>query len=114
MSALPTNGTNPTANQNDFNWLQFGGNLLDLAGGYYLGKEGSEQAMELGQKGFEQAQLLGQDVAGMTRFQPFTVTTGLGTATTTPEGGFTLGLSPQQQAMQRLGLTGAHQKVLQT
>ena len=107
MSALPTNGTNPTANQNDFNWLQFGGNLLDLAGGYYTGKAGEEAAMELGQKGFEQAQLLGQDVAGMTQFQPFTVTTGLGTATTTPEGGFTLGLSPQQQAMQRLGLTGA-------
>ena len=102
-----SNGNN---NQNkDFNWLQFGSNLLDLAGGYYLGKEGSEQAMELGQKGFEQAQLLGQDVAGMTQFQPFTVTTGLGTATTTDEGGFTLGLSPQQQAMQRLGLTGAQQ-----
>ena len=100
------NGNNNNQDK-DFNWLQFGSNLLDLAGGYYLGKEGSEQAMELGQKGFEQAQLLGQDVAGMTKFQPFTVTTGLGTATTTPEGGFTLGLSPQQQTMQRLGLTGA-------
>lgn len=102
-----SNGNN---NQDkDFNWLQFGGNLLDLAGGYYTGKAGEEAALELGQKGFEQAQLLGQDVAGMTQFQPFTVTTGLGTATTTPEGGFTLGLSPQQQAMQRLGLTGAQQ-----
>jgi hypothetical protein len=102
------NGNNNNQDK-DFNWLQFGSNLLDLAGGYYLGKEGSEQAMELGQKGFEQAQLLGQDVAGMTQFQPFTVTTGLGTATTTDDGGFTLGLSPQQQAMQRLGLTGAQQ-----
>ena len=102
-----SNGNNKQ--DKDFNLLQFGSNLLDLAGGYYLGKEGAEQAMELGQKGFEQAQLLGQDVAGMTQFQPFTVTTGLGTATTTDEGGFTLGLSPQQQAMQRLGLTGAQQ-----
>ncbi len=45
----------------------------------------------------------------MAECKPFTVTTGLGTATTTPEGGFALGLSPQQQAMQEAGLTGAQQ-----
>ena len=96
-------------NQNkDFNYLQFGSNLLDLAGGYYLGKEGAEQAMDIGQQGFEQAQLLSQDVSGMTQFKPFTVRTGLGTATTTPEGGFGLTLDPRQQAMQDTAFGSAY------
>lgn len=88
-------------------WRQYGQDLFDLAGGYYLGKEGAERATEIGQRGFEQAQALASDVAGMTEFKPFTVTTGLGTATTTPEGGYTLGLSPEQQALQTSGLTSA-------
>lgn len=86
---------------------QYGQDLFDLAGGYYLGKEGAERATEIGQRGFEQAQGLASDVAGMTEFKPFTVTTGLGTATTTPEGGYTLGLSPEQQALQTSGLSSA-------
>ena len=86
---------------------QYGQDLFDLAGGYYLGKEGAERATEIGQRGFEQAQGLASDVAGMTEFKPFTVTTGLGTATTTPEGGYTLGLSPEQQALQTSGLASA-------
>ena len=85
---------------NDFNLGQFGQNLLDVAGGYYMGKEGSEQAIEIGQQGFEQSVKLAEDVGGMTEFKPFTVTTGLGGATTTPEGGYSLQMSPEQQALQ--------------
>ena len=84
-------------------------NLLGAAAGYYNQDKASQAALELGERGAQELSRLGTEVAGMTQFQPFTVTTGLGTATTTPEGGFTLGLSPQQQAMQRLGLTGAQQ-----
>jgi len=91
----------------DFNALQFGTNLLDLAGGYYIGKEGTEQALSIGEQGFSEAKALAGDVAGMAEFKPFTVTTGLGTATTTPEGGYTLTMTPEQQALQTSGLTSA-------
>jgi len=84
----------------DFNALQFGTNLLDLAGGYYLGKEGTEQALSIGEQGFSEAKALAGDVAGMTEFKPFTVTTGLGASTTTPEGGYALSLTPEQEALQ--------------
>jgi len=43
---------------------------------------------------------LAGEAAGMAKFQPFTVTTGLGTTTTTPTGGLDIGLSPEQQALQ--------------
>ena len=62
---------------------------------------------ELGTTAQAGAGQLASDVAGMTEFKPFTVTTGLGTATTTPEGGYTLGLSPEQQALQTSGLASA-------
>ena len=53
------------------------------------------------------AELLGSQLATDTQFQPFTVTTGTGTTKTTDEGGFTTTLSPQAQALQTGGLTGA-------
>jgi hypothetical protein len=53
------------------------------------------------------AELLGSQLASDTQFQPFTVTTGTGTTKTTDEGGFTTSLSPQAQALQTGGLTGA-------
>jgi hypothetical protein len=62
---------------------------------------------ELGTTAQAGAEQLASDVAGMTEFKPFTVTTGLGTATTTPEGGYTLGLSPEQQDLQTSGLASA-------
>ncbi len=75
-------------------------NLLGAAAGYYNTDEAAKAALELGEQSAQAAEQLGQTAAGMTEFKPFTVTTGLGTATTTPEGGFTLGLSPEQQALQ--------------
>ena len=92
--------SSPSSPSEGFNYLQFGSNLLDMAGGYYLGKEGSEQAMEIGQQGFDQSQLLGQDAASMAQFKPFTVATGLGEVSATPEGGFNLTLDPRQSAIQ--------------
>lgn len=74
--------------------------LIGAAAGYYNADEAAKAALELGQESATAAEGLGQTAAGMAEFKPFTVTTGLGTATTTPEGGFTLGLSPEQQALQ--------------
>ena len=75
-------------------------NLLGAAAGYYNTDEAAKTALELGEQSAQAAEQLGLTAAGMTEFKPFTVTTGLGTATTTPEGGYTLGLSPEQQALQ--------------
>ena len=75
-------------------------NLLGAAAGYYNADEAAKAALELGEQSAQAAEQLGQTAAGMAEFKPFTVTTGLGTATTTPEGGYTLGLSPEQQALQ--------------
>ena len=44
----------------------------------------------------------------MTQFKPFTVRTGLGTATTTPEGGFGLTLDPRQQSIQDTAFGSAY------
>lgn len=79
------------------------GLLSDLAragAGYALGKEGIESARELGERGYEALMGLGEDVAERARFQPFTVTTGLGQTVTTPEGSLDVILSPEQEALQ--------------
>ncbi len=84
-----------------------------LAGGgqAYLVKDMFDEAIQdvkdIGTQAQEGAQDLATEVAGMTEFQPFTVTTGLSNVQTTPEGGYDLNLTPQQQALQSLGLGGA-------
>lgn len=80
--------------------MSFFDDLLQAASGYYLGKEGIEGAYQSGVTGQQMAQELASESAGMAKFQPFTVTTGLGTTTTTPTGGIDIGLSPEQQALQ--------------
>ena len=87
--------------------LQFGQDALDLYGDYYINKEGAQTAADLGQRAFDESALLASDVAGMAEFKPFTVTTGLGTADVGAQGGYTLNLSPEQQAMQDMGLSQA-------
>jgi len=54
------------------------------------------------------AREIGQEAQTATEFRPFTVSTGFGGVTTTPEGGFGTTLSPQQQARQEAlsGITG--------
>ena len=74
--------------------------LIGAAAGYYNTDEAAKAALELGEQSAQAAEQLGQTAAGMAEFKPFTVTTGLGTATTTPEGGYTLAMTPEQQALQ--------------
>ena len=80
--------------------MSFLEDLLQAGAGYAMGEEGIESAREIGQRGYSEAMGLAGEAAGMAKFQPFTVTTGLGTTTTTPTGGLDIGLSPEQQALQ--------------
>lgn len=95
-------------NNGEDTYTGFGKDLLNLAGGDYLLKEGKEAALKLGQEGFEQAKGLAEDVAEMTEFQPYTVVSGTGASSaTTSEGGFGITLSPEEQAIQNTLLSGA-------
>ena len=62
----------------------------------------------IGQGLAQGARQIGAEAQEATEFQPFTVTTGFGGVTTTPQGGFTTALTPQQQARQEAlsGITG--------
>jgi len=80
--------------------MSFFENLLGAAAGYYNQDEAAKAALELGERGAEELSRLGTEVADMTKFVPFTVTTGLGTTTTTPTGGIDVSLTPEQQALQ--------------
>ena len=80
--------------------MNFLEDLLQAGAGYAMGEKGIESARDIGQRGYEEAMGLAGEAAGMAKFQPFTVTTGLGTTTTTPTGGLDIGLSPEQQALQ--------------
>lgn len=79
--------------------MSFLEDLLQAGTGYAMGEKGIESARDIGQRGYEEAMGLAEEATGKAKFQPFTVMTGTGTATTTPEGGYTLDLSPEQQAM---------------
>lgn len=73
--------------------------IINLAGGYYTGDSAAKAAAEAGVKSAQEATELGEKAADMATFQPYTVTTGTGTTTTDSQGGYTLDLSPEQQAM---------------
>jgi hypothetical protein len=85
----------------DFLTGTLGNQLLSGAGEYFLGREQIQDIEELGRQ--QQAALgqFGEQIAQQAEFRPFTVTTGLGTTTTTPTGGVAVGLSPEQQALQQ-------------
>jgi len=55
-----------------------------------IGTQAKQRAGEVAALGLEQ-----------TKFKPFAVTTGVGGVQTTPEGGFSLNLTPEQQALQQ-------------
>lgn len=76
------------------------GNLLKATGNYYGSEQGIQAVYGAGQAGLGMAEQMGQRAADTAQFKPYTVTTGLGRAATTPQGGYTLELSPQQQALQ--------------
>ena len=81
--------------------------VLEAGAEYYNQDEAAKEQVRLGQESADKLYTLGEDVMEKTQFQPFTVTTGLGGATTNAQGGFDLTLSPEQQALQSQLMTGA-------
>jgi len=84
-----------------------GNQLLTGAGNYFLGQENIQDVERLGRQSQEQLSALGQQIAEQAEFRPFTVTTGLGTTTTDPTGSVSVGLTPEQQALQNQLLSQA-------
>ena len=94
--------------------------ILDNIGGLSLGDLAStglsyanlknyyDQYGDVAREAATGARQIGQEAAAASAFKPFTVTTGFGGVTATPEGGFATALSPQQQARQEAlsGITG--------
>lgn len=76
------------------------GQILGLAGGGLLTNEAYQNLGDVGKLAYDRSQQLAQQGLEQTQFKPFTVTTGFGGVTSTPEGGYTMNLSPQQQALQ--------------
>ena len=75
-------------------------NLIST-GAQVTGIEKSRQALlDAGSAAQAGAAQVGGTAANMAQFQPFTVTGGTGSLTTTPEGGFGMQLNPQQQSLQ--------------
>jgi hypothetical protein len=77
------------------------GDLLTGGVQYYQGQQAIEDVLAQGQAQQEALTGVGQVAQEAAEFKPFTVTTGLGTTSTTPEGGIAVGLSPEQQALQQ-------------
>jgi len=87
--------------------MDLGRNLVNTAGSYYAGQEGVEGATAAGQAGLALGGQIGQAASEASQFKPYTVTSNLATATTTPEGGLNVALSPEEQARQAQYLQGA-------
>ena len=84
--------------------------LSALGAGGLLTGQAYKRLGEIGEQARREAGDIAQTGVEQTRFMPFTVTTGTGGAlTTTPEGGLTVGLSPQEQAFQQQMFGGAGQ-----
>ena len=71
------------------------------AGSLYGTEKGLENVRGFGEQAMQRAETAATDVAGQTQFKPFTVTSGIGGVSTTPTGGLTTTLSPEQQALQQ-------------
>ena len=107
--------TTPTSGASSFNLsdlfgdLSVGGLLGSVLGGAgYLNQ--IQNLRDIGRQAQTGAQQIGQTAAEATRFVPFTVTSATGAGVqTTPEGGTTLNISPQEQAIQDMLFGGASQ-----
>ena len=81
------------------------GNFLGGAGGSLIGAGLSLDELnslrDVAQQAATGMEQIGQRGAEAAAFRPFTVSTGFGGVTTTPEGGFATALSPQQAAQQQ-------------
>jgi len=87
--------------------MDLGRNLVNTAGQYYAGQEGIEGARAAGAAGLATGGAIGQAASEASQFKPYTVTSNLATAATTPEGGLAVTLSPEEQARQAQYLQGA-------
>lgn len=87
--------------------MDLGRNLVNTAGQYYAGQEGIEGARAAGAAGLATGGAIGQAASEASQFKPYTVTSNLATAATTPEGGVGVTLSPEEQARQNQYLQGA-------
>ena len=99
-SFAATNAVNNMAPTSSSSGFDLGG-LLRAGGEFYLGQENIAGAQQLGREAQQAAQVLGEQAVAGTEFRPYTVTSDLANVTTTPEGGFAIGLSPEQQAAQQ-------------
>lgn len=91
----------------DINWGQVFSGGVDLASAAYQQQQALDDINALTETITLGTENLSSEATTGTAFQPFTVTTGLGSTTTTDQGGFSTTLSPQAQALQNLGLSGA-------
>jgi len=76
------------------------GGAAQLGSTYYQNRENIDRLQQLGAQGQAEAARVGQQAVDTSTFKPFSVTTGAGTTQTDAQGGFNLGLSPEQAAMQ--------------
>lgn len=79
--------------------------FLRGAGSIYATNEGIKGQRDLGNAAMEAARASANQMKTDTQFKPFTLTSGIGQAATTAEGGLGFTLSPEQQALQQQ-LTG--------
>lgn len=76
-------------------------NLATGLGAVYGFNKGISDVQDVGSRALQRAETAATDVAGQTQFKPFTVTSGIGGVSTTPTGGLTTTLTPEQQALQQ-------------
>jgi hypothetical protein len=73
---------------------------LRTGGEYFLGREAIGDVQALGREAQLRSTALAEQGRAGAEFKPYTVTSGLANIATTPEGGFGINLSPEQQALQ--------------
>ena len=86
--------------QGGFNYSGLLSGLLNAGIGSYASNQNIGAAENFGAQVMGMAGQLANQAATRGEFKPFTVTSDLATAATTPEGGFGVTLSPEQQALQ--------------
>jgi hypothetical protein len=90
----------PAASSGGFDLGGLLGGAAQLGSTWYQNKENIDRLQQLGAQGQAEATRIGQQAVNASTFKPFSVTTGAGTTQTDAQGGFDLGLSPEQAAMQ--------------
>lgn len=76
-------------------------NLATGLGAVYGFDKGISDVQDVGAQALQRAETAATNVGQQTQFKPFTVTSGIGGVSTTPTGGITTTLSPEQQALQQ-------------